>query len=246
MPGPLDDRIVEVRTDLGDSARPRYRYGSGCIVRGRTVLTSAHVVVGARAVSVRRPDKVEWDAQVQWDFVGREDGADFALLEIADRTIDRASIKLAAVDRNASSKVEPCRAVGYPRFMERQQTRRIADSWGFIPPLSGLTEGLLTLSIWNSPHAERTPLNETRWSGMSGAPVFVEDCLLGVVSSHTPRQGASEVTVVPLTALEPDPAYPQWGHGVGNPDQWWERLGVRGRRTCPYSRRASCSPSPYT
>ena len=229
MPVPLSDRIVEVRTDLGDGARPRFRYGSGCIVGGRTVLTSAHVVVGARAVWVRSIDKVEWDAQVQWGFVGREDGADFALLEIADSMVDLAPIKLAAVDRNASSPVEACHAVGYPRFMERQQTRRIADSWGFIPPLSGLTEGLLTLSTRNSPQAERTPLNETQWSGMSGAPVFVEGCLLGVVSSHTPRQGASEVTVVPLTALEPDPAFPQWGRGVGNLDQWWERLGVSGR-----------------
>lgn len=67
---PLADRIVEVIADLGEAAGPRYRYGSGCIVRGHTVLTAAHVVVGAQAVQVRRPDKVLRPTRVDWDFVG--------------------------------------------------------------------------------------------------------------------------------------------------------------------------------
>ena len=53
----LAARVVEVITDLGAVGGSRYRYGSGCIVCGRTVLTAAHVVAGAVSVVVRDPDK---------------------------------------------------------------------------------------------------------------------------------------------------------------------------------------------
>jgi Trypsin-like peptidase domain len=144
MPVPLPDRIVEVIADLGEGAQPRYRYGSGCIVRGRTVLTAAHVVAHAHAVSVRRPDKVVRAAEVQPNFVGAEDGPDFALVEINDDTIDLAPIDLAVVDRNKAASVKDCHAVGYPRFAERPQ-RDTEDVWGYIPVLSGLAGGLLTI-----------------------------------------------------------------------------------------------------
>ena len=200
-------------------------------MRGRTVLTTAHVIAGARAVSVRRPDKVLRAAEVQWNFVGNEDGPDLALLEIDDNTIDLAPIDLAVVDRNIATPVENCHAVGYPQFAERPPKRETEEVWGFIPGLSGLADGLLTINVRNSPRPlppGRIALGESEWSGMSGAPVLVEGCLLGVVSGHAPRQGTSAVTVVPLTALEPDPGHPAWGQGASNAHQWWERLGVTG------------------
>ena len=63
---------------------------------------------------------------------------------------------------------------------------------------------------------------------MSGSPVLVDGCLLGVVSEHAPREGPSAITAVPLTALEADPAHPGWGAGLPNARQWWARLGVSG------------------
>ena len=58
----LAARMVEVIADLGPSAGARYRYGSGCIVRGRTVLTAAHVVADAVSVAVRDPARREYTA----------------------------------------------------------------------------------------------------------------------------------------------------------------------------------------
>ena len=52
---PLAARLVEVIADWGEAAAERYRYGSGCIVSGRTVLTAAHVVAEAVRVQVRDP-----------------------------------------------------------------------------------------------------------------------------------------------------------------------------------------------
>lgn len=54
---PVADRLVEVITDLGVDVDERYTYGSGCVVGGRTVLTSAHVVAGAQHVEVRNLNK---------------------------------------------------------------------------------------------------------------------------------------------------------------------------------------------
>ena len=102
----LAARVVEVIADLGGAAAAGYRYGSGCIVRGRTVLTAAHVVAGAASVMVRDPDKREYTAAVDPRFVGDAGGPgpDLALLEIDDPAFDGdlPPIGLAAVDRDSA------------------------------------------------------------------------------------------------------------------------------------------------
>jgi WD40 repeat protein len=244
---PLAARVVEVIADLGPGTTPRYRYGSGCIVRGRTVLTAAHVVAGAQVVQVRKPDKVLWPVRVDWDFVGGGDGPDLALVDIDDDQLDLAPIELAVVNRDsvAALPVESCHIVGYPWFAERQSPSAIrdtVDAWGHLPVLSGLASGLLTVEVTAAPRAlppERTALEASEWSGMSGAPVVADGCLLGVVSEHAPRAGPSAITAVPLSALELDPRHPGWGPGVGTPRAWWGRLGVvgtRGLRRLPVTR----------
>ena len=234
VPVPLAERIVEVIADLGQGAEHRYRYGSGCIVCGHTVLTAAHVVIGAQAVQVRLPDKILRPAKIDLKFIGGDDAPDLALIDIDDDAIDLAPIQLAMVDRNsaAATPVDGCHVVGYPQFMKKPSAgRETADAFGHVPVLAGLVSGLLTVQVTAFPRPlppARTALGETEWSGMSGAPVVADGCLLGVVSEHAPREGPSAITAVPLTALEPDPAHPLWGPGVGNARAWWARLGVSG------------------
>jgi hypothetical protein len=233
---PLADRIVEVIADLGEEANPRYRYGSGCIVRARTVLTAAHVVTGAQGVSVRRPDKRLMTAQVDPLLVGGGNGPDLALVQIDDETIDLAAIELAVVERDSPTAppVEQCHAVGYPWFGERPSPTAIrdtVDAYGCIPVLSKLAGGLLSLQVSTAPRALPSgsiALVESEWQGMSGAPVVADGYLIGTVSEHAPREGSSAITAVPLALLEADPAHPGWGPGVSNPSEWWARLGVSG------------------
>jgi hypothetical protein len=71
---PLAERVVEVIAEFGSSEEPSYRYGSGCRVAGRVVLTAAHVVAGAHAVLVRGVDKLEYHAELNPVFVGDPDG----------------------------------------------------------------------------------------------------------------------------------------------------------------------------
>jgi WD40 repeat protein len=236
----LAARVVEVIADLGAPAASRYRYGSGCIVAGGTVLTAAHVVAGAASVVVRDPDKREYTAAVDPRFVGDAGGPgpDLALVEIEDPAFDRSlpPVGLAAVDRDSGEPVEGCHAVGYPWFAEtpsrtRTAVRDTVDAIGVIPVLSNLVAGLLSVQVTVTPRElppGQTALEASQWSGMSGAPVVAAGCLLGVVSEHAPREGPSAITAVPLTALQADPAHEQWGPGVAEPAAWWSRLGVQG------------------
>ena len=236
----LAARVIEVIADLGPSAEVRYRYGSGCIVGGRTVLTAAHVVAGAVTVSVRDPDRHEYLAMVDPRFVGDLDGSgpDLALLEITDPAFagDLPLIGLAAVDRDnpVGEPVERCHAVGYPWFAETPSTtavRDTVDAIGMIPVLAKRKTGLLSVQTTVTPRElppEQTTLGASQWTGMSGAPVFAAGRLLGVVTEHALREGPSAIMAVPLTALQADPAHKGWGPGVADPAAWWSRLGAAG------------------
>jgi hypothetical protein len=242
---PLAARVVEVIADRGEPACPRYRHGSGCLVADRTVLTAAHVVIGAARVLIRDPDKVVHEATLDLRFVGDVDGPqpDLALVEISDAGADVPAMGLAAVDRSSpgGEPVEPCHVIGYPAFMERDsagggRVRDTADAIGHVPVLSRLAGGLLSVQVSSSPRplpAAEVAVGDSEWSGMSGAPVVADGRLLGVVTEHAPREGASSVTATPLTALEADPAHPLWGPGVADPSAWWARLGVSGVRALP-------------
>src|SRR5689334_8107355 len=100
MPVPLRARLVEVVADLGANAASRYKYGSGCIVRGRTVLTAAHVIVNAQVVQVRGPDKKLKRATALAGFIGAAPGPDLALVEINDAGAGLDSMELAVVERD--------------------------------------------------------------------------------------------------------------------------------------------------
>ena len=114
--------MVEVIADLGKDVHPQYRYGSGCLVAGRTVLTAAHVVAGAIAVVVRDRDKTVYEAALDSALIGYPDGPDLALIDINDASIDVPAIEFAIVDRDsqAGHPVERCHVIGYPAFMERR------------------------------------------------------------------------------------------------------------------------------
>ena len=257
---PLRDRLVEVVADLpgGDQ-----RYGSGCLVTGRTVLTAAHVVTGARLVWVRDPGKRRIDCQpLDPALVGHPadlaSGPDLALVELADADVDLPPIGLARVDRDSTTgeSLERCHAWGYPQFAERPRldhadgvVRESRDAAGVVLVGSGLVFGLLDLQVMVAPRdlpGPDVPLGESPWSGFSGGPVFADGLLLGVVGEHANRAGPGSLWVTPLTAIEADQHRPQWGPGVGDPAGWWARLGVSGRQdlTVLPVRRATREP-PY-
>jgi hypothetical protein len=235
---PLRERIVEVRGDRSERATPRFRYGSGFLVGGRTVLTAAHVVEGAVAVTVRGSDKSERTAVLDASYVGDPERSDHALLELTELASELEFVPVAVVDQNTMSGalVEGCWAVGFPIFQEVRRDeqgrsiRKSAHVSGRIAPLSNLDDGMLSLRVAEAPTelpAGDHRLAESPWSGMSGAAVFAGEQLVGVVAEHSRRRGPSDITVTPLAFLS-DPV-----RAPANADQWWRRLGVDDPSTLP-------------
>ncbi|WP_214110690.1 hypothetical protein [Acrocarpospora catenulata] len=120
--------------------------------------------------------------------------------------------------------VEGCGAVGFRRFMERGEgrdtVRHPAQVSGQIPVSQRSGPGLLTLQTHHHPDHRLPPagttLTGTAWAGMSGAAVLVGDRVVGVVSEHAPRQGASDLTFVPITLIDRLP----------DSTAWWTLLGT--------------------
>jgi len=222
-------RFVEVRADLGTMTTPRWRYGSGFLIGGRSLLTAAHVVRDAISVTVRGADKVILSAVHDQAMLGDPRRMDLALLEIPELTDLLPFIPVALVNRDTTTGdfINGCWAVGYPYYQEinRDSSMRwqrvSAHIQGYIPPLSSLGDelGLLSLHV-NQVPAELAEPGQSPWSGMSGAAVFSGEMLLGVITEHTKRRGASEISLTPLDRLIDSRTAPD------NASLWWKRLGV--------------------
>ena len=226
---PIRRRLLAVEADLGKRAKHRWQYGSGLLIGGRRLLTAAHVVQGAKAVTVRQMDGPSWRAELEGALIGEPDQTDLAVVDVPEaELLDAVPVAIVNRDVVGGDFVESCWAVGYPAFQEVQREddgrslRETAEVKGEIPPLSGLQERLLSLQVTVSPGSlpPAGALDESEWAGMSGAAVFAGELLIGVVTEHLPRRGPSDITVTPLDRLlDPAGAPPNAG-------EWWTRLGV--------------------
>ncbi|MFC4467715.1 trypsin-like peptidase domain-containing protein [Streptomyces xiangluensis] len=177
------------------------RRGSGYRVAERCVLTAAHVVEGpVTSVRVRvdadRPG--EWTADAHVVLLAA--AADVALLEITGAPPAPGGTeqpRYAAVPD--ADVVLPFSAVGFPRFKLRQDSMRLLDDGapsqyrdschvtGTVSVLSNRREGTLELAVaapLDDSEPERSP-----WEGMSGAVVWCDGAVIGVVSAHHRSDG---------------------------------------------------------
>ncbi|MDT9698801.1 effector-associated domain 2-containing protein [Streptomyces sp. P17] len=195
MAGLIPERVAEVLAVPSGSGA--WRHGSGYRVGDRWVLTAAHVVGQQRETVVRfGADRVGQGARVAL----HSDKADLALLELAGRLVPESGgppFYGAVPETDATL---PFTTVGFPLFKTswdpgtRTYYRDPCHASGVISVLSNRREGTLELAV-SPPHAGPDP-HRSPWEGMSGAAVWHDGALIGLVSAHHLNDGLGRLAAV--------------------------------------------------
>ncbi|MFD0415597.1 trypsin-like peptidase domain-containing protein [Streptomyces sp. NPDC127108] len=178
------------------------RRGSGYLVRPGVVLTAAHVVAGADHARVRfdadRPGEYSVVAEVRW----RHAGVDVAVLGVPSRA--GAEVGTAGFGRVPEEDLLlRCSAAGFPYFKLRRRKdgsryRDCEHVHATCSVLANRREGTLDLRVAQTVPGAAGARAVSPWEGMSGAAVFSDGRIVGIVSRHhlgdgTGRLGASRV-----------------------------------------------------
>ncbi|WP_052069522.1 serine protease [Streptacidiphilus albus] len=200
MAHPQRERIAAV---LGENGQ-----GSGYLLSPWLVLTAAHVVGGAATAVVVVPGghgRVE--CRVAWRRY--EEDCDVAIL-VTERYLVPAEVArtFATVRWGTVEDLAPrpgAHAVGYPHAQRDGQGELDSEQLvGTLKPASGLLRGRQVLdSLHGAPAA--TGDHGSPWAGFSGAAVFVDDHLVGVVRSDPTRWQHGRVEITPTTAIVRSP-----------------------------------------
>ncbi len=206
---PVRARVAEIIVARGmENTR-----GSGYLVSSSWVLTACHVVHDAVSIGVwlGASSELTPEASVAVD-VGRVlmiPAADLALVPV-DRHVNDPScepVLFGRLDRDAGPPV-PVAAAGCPRFKLRPnpahpniQLRDVMYAIGTIAGLSDVKTHMYAFAVDVVPSTDPEPDKHSPWEGMSGAAIWGNGRLIGVVGQHHPLEGLSTLTVRPIEQL---------------------------------------------
>ncbi|MGN5382178.1 trypco2 family protein [Streptomyces lasalocidi] len=198
----LDPQRVAEVISAGAEGEGR-RCGSGYLLALGLVLTAAHVVDGAVSIRVRfnADQDGQWTARAQhaWS----HPSLDIAVLHVLEASVDPPGRAPVVTRVGFGSIVRPpveCETMGFPRFKVREdpahlgadgapmQYRDCEHATGPATTWANRREGTLQIRVGApglDPDRGRSP-----WEGMSGAPVFSGEALVGVVGKHHRSDGA--------------------------------------------------------
>ncbi|MEY9874067.1 energy-coupling factor transporter ATP-binding protein EcfA2 [Streptacidiphilus sp. MAP12-33] len=166
------------------------RQGSGYLLSAWMVLTAAHVVGEDATARVAVPGFGAHECRVVWR--RHDERCDAALLvageDLVPTEVFRRFERLSWGFLDSLAPRRGATAVGFPRVQrfagERLDSEQLV---GTLKPASGLLSGRPVL---DSDHRAPNPVEgASPWAGMSGAPVFVDNCLVGLVRSAPTRWG---------------------------------------------------------
>jgi len=218
-------RAVQIVAD--DQASVRF-FGSGYLVTSDLVLTAAHVLHGTAKVSVRFVDGPGQVREVGAQVVFSSTAADLAVLRLL--TLEP---QVPPVAFGHLAGPTACEVLGFPRFSlndDHRAARVVAGldpdgRWlyrdpehvrGSCAPASNRYAGKLALTV---PVPGRDPdPGSSPWEGLSGAAVFADGLLIGLVAEHHRSEGLGRLTV---TAVR------QWPHLL-DPRSWQQLQDLLG------------------
>ncbi|HEV2375455.1 MAG TPA: WD40 repeat domain-containing protein [Streptosporangiaceae bacterium] len=133
-------------------------------------------------------------------------GLDVALLAVEGdppwgAELPGGSVAFGRVDREHTGELEGCEAVGFPRWQAGETGNRdVGEVHGVIRVLEGMERQRLVLRdpvLGGVTAADGGPA----WAGFSGAAVFHDGLLIGVIIEHHPRQGDTALELRPIEAV---------------------------------------------
>ncbi|MFF4605363.1 trypsin-like peptidase domain-containing protein [Streptomyces sp. NPDC001339] len=219
------------------------RRGSGYQITRDVVLTAAHAVGDAVSVQVRFVADDGSTREVHGETVFADSASDIALLKIADESsADGWSATEVPAQVPAAVPVPPvrfarierlvdCEALGFPRFRLRRDDTTAPDggvptpyrdthhALGQADPFSYRRRRILEISRLEAPEYD-PERGRSPWEGMSGAAVWSDGCLIGIITEHPPSDGLRMLAASPVnhwySCLTPD-QIDQLGDLIGLP-----------------------------
>ncbi|SNQ49491.1 conserved hypothetical protein [Frankia canadensis] len=205
-------RVVAVRARLSDE---EVSVGSGVLVSDRLVLTAAHVIAepGGRVLGpleVRLSGSARWwPATVSW--ADLSDAMDVAVLRVGAEGDGWEPPALPPVRfsrlTGLAGQVD-CEAQGFPRSLKDGEERVRDHATGPVNPGVDEQGRRYDVLIREFP-AEPPPRSgqSSPWSGMSGAGLFADGLLLGILTLRTGGFGERRLRATPLRVLAADAAF---------------------------------------
>ncbi|MEU5258135.1 tetratricopeptide repeat protein [Amycolatopsis sp. NPDC021455] len=184
---------------------PDDRPGSGYVIAPRLVLTSAHVVGEvASSTSVFRPGREgTFTANVVWRGTpgGRDDAA---LLEVHDPTWP--TLEPGRVSWGKTVTHRPgigCECWGAPTLAQRSDRPvEIEQLTGTLNPGDRIVGDQYVMKLRGHPPEGTSP-----WGGLSGAALFCDGLLTGVVTADLQDRAHAALEAVPVSLLLRDPGF---------------------------------------
>lgn len=218
--------------------------GTGVLISQRTVLTCAHVLDDTGNVTVGHPFH---RGLVRYEVTWADRDLDLALLGPAHAERRQATYPFGRMRRlrlggvSGGSPVPGCVITGFPDIQRFGPDDALDyDQFeGTVLPLAGSLRGSLTFELARPSVAEPTPGFRVVFSlmsdlppddggspleGLSGAPIFAGEVLLGIVRQVPRDRNHVRVEGIPLQTLREAAAGPAWPSSV--PRVFQDRTGV--------------------
>ncbi|CAL9471019.1 hypothetical protein SUDANB176_02841 [Streptomyces sp. enrichment culture] len=200
--------IAEVYATTGDNP---WNCGSAYGVGPRLLLTAAHVVLvdgaPARTVQVRLLGAADYiECTVAWYRYDQD--LDVALLRVKDpEQILPPRWKAVRWGRLVTSAIgTPVTAAGFPDVQRHPDGFRDTEQLsGRVNPLTGVKAGWHAVAVDDPP--TRVRKSSTPWHGMSGAALFADGLLVGVVAGDQGEFSSRRLTAMPVSSPAADPEF---------------------------------------